>query len=82
MKILLVSLFMPHPKAPHAGGRYVYEILRHLSLKHEVHLVTRYDTEDADLLNDLRPLCSELSPYPYRTQAKRSLCDKLALSAN
>ena len=24
MKILLVSLFLPHPKAPHAGGRYVW----------------------------------------------------------
>lgn len=82
MKLLIVSLFLPHPQAPHAGGRYVYEILRHLSRKHEVHLVTRYDAEDADMLNDLRPLCSELFPYPYRTKAKRSLFDKIALIAN
>jgi glycosyltransferase involved in cell wall biosynthesis len=34
------------------------------------------------MLKDLRPLCSELSPYPYRTKAKRSLFDKLALIAN
>jgi len=82
MRILLISLFLPHPKAPHAGGRYVYELLRHLSQKHEVHLATRYDSEEEQLLDDLRPLCRSLHPYPYSTTAKRSLVDNLALIAN
>lgn len=82
MKILLVSLFMPHPKAPHAGGRYVFEILKNLSEKHEVHLVTRCDHEDESLLEDIRPLCGELFPFSYRTTVKRSLRDKLSLIAN
>lgn len=82
MKILLVSLFMPHHKAPHAGGRYVFEMLRHLSTRHEVDLVTRYEDGDDILLEDLRPLCREIFPYSYRTVAKRSFADKLALIAN
>lgn len=79
MKILLVSLFLPHPKAPHAGGRYVYELLRHLSAGHEVDLATRHEEGEAHLLDDLRPLCRTLYPHPYRTCAKRGLLDKLAL---
>jgi len=82
MRILLISLFLPHPKAPHAGGRYVYELLRHLSEKHEVDLATRYELSEEALLEDLRPLCRSVHPYPYRTVAKRSLFDKLALIAN
>jgi len=79
MRILLISLFMPHPKAPHAGGRYVYELLRHLADSHEVDLVTRHEEGEAHFLADLRPLCGNLYPYPYRTCAKRGLLDKLAL---
>lgn len=82
MRILLISLFLPHPQAPHAGGRYVYELLRHLSEKHEVDLATRYEVSEETLLEDLRPLCHSIHPYPYRTAAKRSLFDKLALISN
>jgi len=82
MRILLISLFLPHPKAPHAGGRYVYELLRHLSQKHEVDLATRYESQDEKLLDDLRSLCRTLHPYPYRTVARRSIVDNLSLVAN
>lgn len=82
MKILLVSLFLPHPKAPHAGGRYVYELLRHLAGKHEVDLACRHEEGEASLLDDLRPLCRSLYPYPYRTCSRRGFLDKLSLIWN
>jgi glycosyltransferase involved in cell wall biosynthesis len=82
MKILLVSLFLPHPAAPHAGGRYVYELLRHLSASHEVDLVTRHEEGEAALLADLRPLCRTVYPYPYATVARRGLLDKAGLIGN
>src|SRR6185369_12979138 len=82
MRILLVSLFLPHPKSPHAGGRYVYELLSHLSQKHEVDLATRYESVDERFLDDLRPLCRAIYPYPYHTVARRSLVDNLSLIAN
>jgi len=82
VKILLVSLFLPHPKAPHAGGRYVYELLRHLSSRHEVDLVTRHEDGEAHLLEDLRPLCRKIYPHAYVTTARRGALDKLALVGN
>ena len=82
MKILLISLFMPNPKASHAGGRYVYELLRHLSQKHEVDLATRYESADERFLDDLQPLCRAIYPYSYRTVARRSMVDNLSLIAN
>ncbi|HEY5975560.1 MAG TPA: glycosyltransferase, partial [Geobacteraceae bacterium] len=82
MKILLVSLFLPHPRAPHAGGRYVYELLHHLSQRHEVDLVTRHEAGEEPLLADLLPLCHTIHPYPYRTSAERGIFDTLGLIAN
>lgn len=82
MKVLLVSLFLPHPKSPHAGGRYVYEILRHLSQKYDIDLATRHEADETSLLADLRPFCSSIFPYPYSTAARRGLLDKLGLIGN
>jgi glycosyltransferase involved in cell wall biosynthesis len=60
----------------------VYELLNHLSEKHEVDLTTRYEVSDESLLEDLRPRCRSIYPCPFRTVAKRSFYDKLALIAN
>lgn len=82
MRILLVSLFLPHPEAPHAGGRFVFELLRHLSAKHQVTLVTRHESAEAHLLDELRPFCTRIYPYPYRSVATRGLLDNLRLIIN
>lgn len=82
MKLLIVSLFLPHPQAPHAGGRFVYELLRHLSQNYEIDLVTRHEESEAALLTYLRPYCKSIYPYPYSTAAKRGLLDKLGLIGN
>ena len=79
MKVLLVSLFMPHPAAPHAGGRYVFELLRHLSGEHRVTLATRYQADEELLLADLRPYCHRLHSSPYPAVARRGLLGKLRL---
>ncbi len=50
MKILFVSLFLPQEKAYHAGGRYVFEMIRGLSQRHEIHLVTRLEESELPLL--------------------------------
>jgi len=65
LKILFVSLFFPQEKSPHAGGRYVFEIIRELSRRHAITLATRVEeTETADI-DRLRPYCTEIFPYPY-----------------
>jgi polysaccharide biosynthesis protein PslH len=82
VKILFISLFLPHPKATHAGGRYVYEMLRHLSRNHEVDLATRHEEDEAPLLADLHPFCKSIYPHPYSTAARRGLLDNLGLIGN
>lgn len=79
MRVLLVSLFLPHPQAPHAGGRYVYEVLRHLAASHEVDLATRHEVGEAHLLQDISPLCRKIHPFPYATTARRGVLDQLSL---
>jgi glycosyltransferase involved in cell wall biosynthesis len=82
MKILFVSLFLPHPQARHAGGRYVYEILSRLAHRHEIHLATRVEVNELPLLDALQPLCAALHPYPYRDVAQRGVLDNLRLIGN
>jgi len=73
LKILFVSLFLPQEKAYHAGGRYVFELIRQLSKKHAIYLATRLEEKEAPLLESLKPFCKEIYPYTYRTGAKRGL---------
>jgi glycosyltransferase involved in cell wall biosynthesis len=82
MKILFVSLFLPMEKSYHAGGRYVFELLRQLSQRHEIHLATRLQEDEFPCLEALRPFCREIHPYPYPAKAQRSLGDKLRLAGN
>ena len=82
MKILLVSLFLPQEKAYHAGGRYVFELLRRLSLHHEIHLVTRFEEGEDSSLQDLEPYCARIHPFSYPHIAKRGPAGVLRLVAN
>lgn len=82
MKILFVSLFLPQKKAYHAGGRYVFEVIRDLSTRHEVSLATRLEEKELPDLKSLRPFCKEIYPYTYRTTQKRGFLDVASLIAN
>ena len=82
MKILFVSLFLPQEKAYHAGGRYVFELIRNLSRKHDIYLATRLEESELPGLETLRPLCKEIYPYAYRTNGNRGLLDILRLIFN
>lgn len=82
MKILLVSLFMPQEKAYHAGGRYVFELVRNLSKRHELHLVTRLEEGEEPYLAELAKYCAKIHPYPYPRVEKRNLQGSLRLIAN
>jgi glycosyltransferase involved in cell wall biosynthesis len=82
MKILLVSLFLPRERAFHAGSRYVFELIRQLSGKHEIHLATRLEEKELPYLASLKPLCREIYPYTYRTDGSRGLFDIAGLILN
>ena len=46
MKILLISPHLPAPKTHQAGERLVFELIKLLSEKHEIHLVVRVHHDD------------------------------------
>ena len=82
MKILFVSLFLPQEKAYHAGGRYVYELLRRLSARHEIHLATRLEQGEYPSLEQLAPYCAQIHPFSYPQVEKRNLAGAARLVAN
>jgi len=82
MKILFVSLFLPMEKAYHAGGRYVYELIKNLSLNHEIYLATRLEETETPYLENLKVLCRAIYSYTYRTVPKRSVIDVVRLVLN
>jgi glycosyltransferase involved in cell wall biosynthesis len=82
MKILLISLFLPQKKASHAGGRFVFEMAKELSLRHEVHLATRVEEQELAGLDELKPFCREIYPYVYKTSPRRGLFETLSLVIN
>ncbi|MBF0557312.1 MAG: glycosyltransferase [Nitrospirae bacterium] len=82
MKILFVSLFLPQQKAYHAGGRYVFEVIRSLSKKHEIYLATRLEEDESATLEDLKPFCKAIYAYKYKTKAKRTFFDSARLIIN
>jgi polysaccharide biosynthesis protein PslH len=82
LKILFISLFLPQEKAYHAGGRYVFEMIKNLSQRHEIHLVTRLEENEVPLLENLRPFCKTIHPYTYKSQGRRGLVHLPALALN
>jgi len=82
MKILFVSLFLPQEKAYHAGGRYVFELLRRLSERHEIHLATRLEEGEFASLAGLAPYCARIHPFPYPQVVKRDLAGGARLLRN
>ena len=82
MKILFVSLFLPQEKAYHAGGRHVFELLRRLSLNHEIHLATRLEEGEFPFISDLAPYCTRIHPFSYPQVVKRDLLQTMRLVAN
>lgn len=81
MKILFVTLFLPRNPASHAGSRYVFEQIKRLSSKHEIHLATRLEEGEEPFLAPLEKNCKKVHPHYYRPVArgKRSLWDKISL---
>lgn len=80
MRILVVSLLFPLKH--HAGGRFVYELLKHLSEKHEMHLVTRIEKNEFSAIDTISRFCKAVYPYAYASKSKRGLADNIRLFMN
>lgn len=72
MKILIVTPFLPYPRAPHAGGVSVYESIKRLSGDHDVYLLSRVEPSELSYVEDIRPLCKEIKLEIFKTPPSRA----------
>ncbi|MGE5303975.1 MAG: glycosyltransferase family 4 protein [Alphaproteobacteria bacterium] len=65
MRILWVSPFLPHPEAPHAGGRAIYQWLSKLSENNDITLLCRLQEQELPQLDAIRPYCEEIQTITF-----------------
>jgi glycosyltransferase involved in cell wall biosynthesis len=72
MKVLLVTPFFPYAMIPHAGGRFVHELLKHIAAGHDVSLVSRIESSDLSRIEEIKPLCSSINLLQFKTPSQRN----------
>jgi glycosyltransferase involved in cell wall biosynthesis len=71
MKILMLTLYLPYP--PNSGGQIrSYNLIRHLSQKHEITLVSFIKKGEEKYADEMRKYCKEVI-YFYRSEKPFSL---------
>lgn len=60
----------------------MYEVIKDLSKRHEIYLVTRVEKGELQGLEEIRPFCKEVYPYTYATSGKRGLFGVIGLILN
>jgi len=64
MNILIVSPYLPHPRALHGTGVFMFGLLQQLTQRHRVTLVSFCDDKEAELADDLKTLPLDLHIIP------------------
>jgi glycosyltransferase involved in cell wall biosynthesis len=89
MKILFVTLLLPHPHADHASSFTVFKMIRSLSRRHEISLVSFVRSEEEkEYAEYLKPYCERIKTVllpqdvftKYRARAKLFSMVPLAVS--
>ncbi len=71
MKILLISPHLPAPTTYQAGERLVFEVIKTLAEKHELHLVVRLHKGQEKNLGPIKQYCEEVYPVLYSRPERR-----------
>ena len=79
MKILIVSPYLPHPRAGNGGGVYLYDMLARLCARHDVTLISFADRREMAMAGDLSALALAVHLIPRRKGPVRSAADAAAL---
>ena len=67
MKILIVTPFFPYSSVYHAGGKFTYEIIKALSQRHEIHLLSRIEPAQVVFVNEMEKFCAHIELFPFKT---------------
>lgn len=79
MKILLISPHLPGPRTYQAGERLVFELMRILSERHEIHLVVRLHEGQERDLGAVESLCKKIYPVYYKRPRRRDVIGLLGV---
>lgn len=91
MNILIVSPFFPYRQVPHAGGKHIFELIKALSERHNLYLVSRIEENERVYVGEVEQLCKQVWLTPSYFPGKRSLLNifiiacsylRLAITAN
>lgn len=67
MKILIITPFFPHASVHHAGGKFVYELIKHLYRRHDIYLFSRIEPHEIKFVKEMEALCKSIKPYRFKT---------------
>lgn len=66
MKFLLVTPFLPHRNAPHAGGHFVRWLMEAIRGEGDLYLLSRVSPDEAPFLDEVRTECKEIRTLRHR----------------
>jgi len=81
MKILIVSPYLPHPRSGHGTGDVMHGLLRHISRRHEITLISFCDKRELALAADLKELPIRFHAVPRRKGVQENVWSNLSLVA-
>ena len=70
MKALIITPFFPYAAVHHAGGKYVYEIIKGLSQRHDIYLFSRIEPHELRFVNEMEAFCKDIKLYTFKTPHK------------
>jgi len=73
MKILIITPFFPYSSVCHAGGKSVYEMIKALSERHEIHLLSRIEPDQVVFVNEMETFCRRIDLFTFKTPEKANL---------
>ena len=80
MKILFISSLLPHPYADHAGAFLSYKVIKHLSQKHDISLISFSRTEkEMRFVRYLREYCKKVEAIIIPQNIHRKLWNRAKL---
>lgn len=82
MEILIITPFFPYSKVCHAGGKFTYEIIKSLSQRHEIHLLSRIEPGQVVFANEMKKFCTHIELFPFKTPERTNIVSILRIIAS
>jgi glycosyltransferase involved in cell wall biosynthesis len=82
MKILIITPFFPYSNVYHAGGKFTCEIIKALSQRHEIHLLSRIEPAQFVFVNEMKKFCTHIELFPFKTPKAANIVSILRIIAS